>query len=81
MGWNSDALREFHELWATSPDPAAVRAAREAAERLLAADPSGAGRHLSEGLWRLRVPPLLLCALVALALEVLLANTRLRRLP
>jgi len=58
VGWEPPALHEFHELWAVSPDPAAVRAAREEAERLLGADPVGAGRHLSEGLWRIEVPPL-----------------------
>ena len=57
--WRPDAYTELTQLWAVAPDPAAVRDAREEAERLLGADPSGAGRHLSEGLWRLQVPPLL----------------------
>jgi hypothetical protein len=59
VAWDSDALREFHELWAVSPDPAAVRAARAAVEQSLAADPFGTGRHMSEGLWRAHVPPIL----------------------
>jgi len=57
VGWDPDALSDFHQLWAASPDPAAARTARETVERRLAADPSGAGRHLSEGLWQIRVPP------------------------
>lgn len=59
MRWEPPVLHEFHELWAVSSDPAAVRAARENAERLLGADPSQAGRHLSEGFWRIDVPPLI----------------------
>ena len=61
VGWGQDAYRELTQLWATAPDPPAVRAAREAAERVLGADPFGAGRHVAEGLWQLTVPPLLVC--------------------
>jgi hypothetical protein len=56
--WEPEARNELHQLWATGSDPAAVRAAAEAVERLLIADPTGNGQHQSEGLWRLRVPPL-----------------------
>ena len=41
------------------PDPAAVRAAAEMIEHHLGVDPAGAGRHMSEGLWRIHVSPLL----------------------
>lgn len=58
VDWAADARRELHELWVISPDPAAVWDADKSAERLLAADPSGSGRHLSEGLWQLKVSPL-----------------------
>lgn len=61
VGWEQDAYRELVQLWAIAPDPAAVRTARETAERLLAADPLGGGRHLAEGLWQLHVPPLVVC--------------------
>ena len=44
-------------IWATSPDPAAARAAIEEVRDRLAADPH-TGRHLSEGLWTIAVPPL-----------------------
>jgi hypothetical protein len=56
--WEPEAWGELHQLWAVAADPAAVRAAAEEAERLLGDDPTGKGQHLSEGLWRLRVPPL-----------------------
>jgi hypothetical protein len=45
-------------LWATSPDPAATRAAIGDIQARLAADPHDAGRHLSEGLWTIAAPPL-----------------------
>jgi hypothetical protein len=50
--------REALELWAVGPDPAATRAAIDGIEARLAADPHAAGRHLSEGLWKAVVPPL-----------------------
>ncbi len=56
--WEPEARSELHQLWVIAPDPAAVRAAAESAERLLSTDPAGNGQHQSEGLWRLRVPPL-----------------------
>ena len=56
--WEPDIYIELTQLWAISPDPAAVRAAREKVEVALADDPFRAGRHLSEGLWPLYVPPL-----------------------
>jgi hypothetical protein len=61
VSWEQDAYRELTQLWATAPDPAAVRTARESAERLLGADPFGAGRYLAEGLRQLHVPPLVVC--------------------
>lgn len=58
VGRDQDAYRELTQLWAIAPDPAAVRTARETAERLLGADPVGGGQHLAEGLWQLTVAPL-----------------------
>lgn len=60
VGWEPDTLTELHQLWATLPDPAAVRAARETVEQRLAADPVGNGQLLSEGLWKIVVSPLAL---------------------
>ena len=58
VGWEPDTRAELHQLWATLPDPAGVRAAADTAERLLGDDPIGNGQLLSEELWRIIVPPL-----------------------
>lgn len=58
VGWEPSVRSEMHQLWAISPDPAAVRSAAETVERNLASDPTGSGQHLSEGLWRIVVAPL-----------------------
>ena len=55
--WEPDVWNELHQLWAISPDPASVRAASETAKQLLQVNPLG-GLLLSEGLWRVMVPPL-----------------------
>lgn len=49
---------DLADHWLTAPDRAAVTAADAAADRLLRRDPRRAGRALSEGLYRLVVPPL-----------------------
>ena len=58
VAWEPDVRRELHSVWATAPDPKAVRDAADEIDRRLAADPYGSGRHLAEGLWRTVVPPL-----------------------
>ena len=46
-------------LWLGNPARRqAITGAQAAIDRLLEADPLGNGHHLSEGLYRLRVPPL-----------------------
>lgn len=57
--WEPDARSELHQIWATAPNPTAVRTAADSADRNLAADPFGHGHHLAEDLWRAVVPPLL----------------------
>lgn len=49
---------DLADLWLTAPDRAGVTRADAEADRLLRTDPLGAGRELSEGLYRLVVPPL-----------------------
>jgi len=56
--WEPDARRELHLIWATAPDPAAVRQAADIAEQLLGTDPFGNGTPLAEELWKISVPPL-----------------------
>lgn len=56
--WEPGVWNELHQLWAVGPDSAAVRNAAESIERLLAGDPLGNGQHISEGLWRIVLAPL-----------------------
>jgi len=57
--WDAASHREWRWLWGESADSGAVRAAGELAERQLAEDPFQ-GRNLSEGLWQIIVPPLVI---------------------
>lgn len=56
--WVPDTYIELAYIWALAPDPAAVRLASRAIEIDLATDPHLTGQYLSEGLWKL-VRPLL----------------------
>jgi hypothetical protein len=56
--WEPDVWNELHQLWAIGPDSRAVRAASESIEQLLRINPTGNGEHLSEGLWRIILAPL-----------------------
>ena len=56
--WEPESSNDLHLTWVLARDPSSVRAARDAAEELLAADPYKAGEHVSEGLWRMSLPPL-----------------------
>lgn len=53
-----EADDDLIDIWTSAPDQAAVTAASATIERQLATDPHGAGQYLSEGLWRIVVPPL-----------------------
>jgi hypothetical protein len=46
------------DIWMSSSDRAAVNAASNQADRLLARDPYGNGRHVAEGLYQIDCPPL-----------------------
>ena len=58
--WESPAEDELARLWLQPGDPQAVTVASARAEQLLARDPLKYGRHLSEGLYSIDVPPLVL---------------------
>ena len=59
IGWTVQAGIDLATAWVDATDPAAVNRAAAEVERALAADPTGhPAEHLSEGLWRLTVPPL-----------------------
>jgi hypothetical protein len=56
--WEADAEVELARLWLLAPDPAAITRAQAEIDRLLSRNPDGHGRHLSEDIWRMHVPPL-----------------------
>jgi hypothetical protein len=58
--WDPAAEDELARIWLQSSDPQAVTAAQAQADQLLARDPMKYGRHLSEGLYSVDVPPLVL---------------------
>ncbi len=58
VDWEPAAEIDLARLWLNAPDPLAVTRAQAEIDRLLERDPVGNGRHLSEGLYRLHVPPL-----------------------
>jgi hypothetical protein len=58
--WEPAAEDELARIWLRSSDPQAVTSAQAQADRLLARDPIKYGRHLSEGLYGIDVPPLML---------------------
>lgn len=57
--WPLDVENHYMLAWFMARDQAAVATARQAIDRLLAADPHGNGTHVAEGLWKITVPPLL----------------------
>lgn len=58
--WEPPAEDELARIWLRSSDPQAVTIAQARADQLLARDPLKHGRHLSEGLYCIDVPPLVL---------------------
>ncbi len=56
--WDSYVEDELAEIWIVASDRDAVTAAQAAGDKLLSSDPYGAGTHVSEGLYRIRIPPL-----------------------
>jgi hypothetical protein len=58
--WEPAAEDELARIWLRSSDPAGVTAAQARADQLLSRDPIKYGRHLSEGLYGIDAPPLVL---------------------
>jgi hypothetical protein len=58
--WDPAAEDELARLWLRSSDPSSITRAQAQADQLLSRDPVKYGRHLSEGLYGLDVPPLVL---------------------
>ncbi len=57
--WTKRALSDLASVWMAAADRSAVTSAQITVDRILAADPKGYGTHLSEGLWRVEVLPIL----------------------
>jgi hypothetical protein len=67
VGWDTGAEDALATIWIAGPDFLAITRASATADQLLALDPLGLGEYLSEGLWWLRVPPLVVHYTVDLA--------------
>jgi hypothetical protein len=60
VDWDDDALQLLAAVWMQAADKQDVSDAIDAAEALLARDPLANGRTLSEGLYRIDVPPVII---------------------
>lgn len=58
VDWTDAALDMLAEIWMQTMNRAAVNAAQNQIDALLASNPIGHGKHLGEGLYKLIVPPL-----------------------
>jgi len=56
--WPRTTLTDLAAVWLNAPDRQAVTSAQATIDHLLAADPISLSQHLSEGLYKLHVPPL-----------------------
>jgi len=56
--WEQETEAQLTRIWLTSHPRAAVTKAQADADRLLAQDPYRHSRFVSEGLYRLDIPPL-----------------------
>ena len=78
--WEPAAENELARVWLRSSDPSAVTAASARADQLLSNDPIHHGRYLSEDLYAVDVPPLVLTFTVDLG-QRLVVVTWVRSLP
>jgi hypothetical protein len=56
--WPPEVLSDLADIWLNAPNRQAVTDAEAEIDRLLCRDPHTKGLHLSEGLYRLDVAPL-----------------------
>jgi hypothetical protein len=59
--WEPSAWKRARTMWETSTNKRAFNNARKQIKKSLGNDPHGNGIALSEGLWRISCPPLLVC--------------------
>jgi hypothetical protein len=65
--WPPPMLSDLADIWMKAPDRQAVTDASAEIDDLLSRDPLNHGVHLSEGLYRLRVVPLVVTFTINLA--------------
>jgi hypothetical protein len=65
--WDTDAENELARIYMQASDPLAVTQAQARADKLLSGNPVGNGQLLSEGLYRMHEPPLIVNYTVDLA--------------
>jgi len=58
VGWKNPALDQLADLWMNSISKQDITDASNEIDQLLSNDPKGASTLVSEGRWRLIVPPL-----------------------
>jgi mRNA-degrading endonuclease RelE of RelBE toxin-antitoxin system len=58
VDWDEEAQNDLMAVWLAAPDQLAVTRASAAIDQILADDPFEFGQYLSEELWRLRLPPI-----------------------
>ena len=57
--WSPGTLNQLTTIWLSADDRQAVTAAADAVDKQLADAPADNGVEVAEGLWKIRVPPLL----------------------
>lgn len=57
--WSPSALDQLAAIWLSAPNRSDIWRAEHRINQALATDPKSAGQELSEGLWKLHDPPLL----------------------
>jgi mRNA-degrading endonuclease RelE of RelBE toxin-antitoxin system len=60
VNWSKTALQALATTYLNAVNRRAVTQAQARADQLLAQSPNSCGKHFSEGLYRLAVPPLVL---------------------
>jgi hypothetical protein len=72
--WTPAAEGSLAQSWLKASDPREVTVAQALADQLPSRDPVGNGRHLSEGLYRITVPPLIVTCTMDAARRVMEVN-------
>jgi hypothetical protein len=58
--WDDEPAQDLASAWMNSDDRDSITKAQAKADQLLARDPIKNGRYLSEGLYRIEIPPVVL---------------------